>query len=247
MANRLSEMIRTMFPSDFGELTPVKEHWWQKIDWGVFKKAGLRWYLSAFALLMILSSFYYYNALINVSSNVETAHEQIKVQLQRRKDLIINLSKMVLAYEEHESNMFKYMADKRAASIGQEAGLKARIKEMGLHDLAKLQAEGADAVLGSMMALAENYPQLALSANFQKLMDALINTEDRIVDARMKYNDFCNVYSNFTAMYPSNIYAFLFGFKQSPYAKVDKDVESFNHYTYDKKAASPALKKSGEK
>ena len=230
--NRISDVIKKLFPKDFDELVPVKRHWWNKIDLSIFKT---KWTLIAgglFIAIYLLAMIHYYNRFISLETNATTDMEQVKVHLQRRKDLMINLTQTVLDYAKHERMMFRYMADKRTDSLNQSKALMAAIKNGGLLEKIKM---GDDAgALAKIMAPAEAYPELKLNSNFQKFMDALINIEDKIVERRMAYNQSANIYGTYVRQFPQIIYAYIFGQKSErfPYIKVDSDVAEFNRIKY---------------
>ncbi|UCC95279.1 MAG: LemA family protein [Candidatus Omnitrophota bacterium] len=230
--NRISETIKKLFPNDFEELVPVKKHFWQRINLSVFKKGWRFWFAVVSGAFILFYSAHYYNRFVVLETQVLTDKAQIEAQLQRRKDLIINLSKTVIDYAEHERTMFKYMADRRAGSLEKTDKFIDTVKEGGLLEFAKMEASDLEGVLARFMALAEAYPQLKLSSNFQKLMDTLVNIEDRIVERRMAYNSSCNKYGTYIRRFPQKIFAFLFRFKWHPFVKVDKDVELFNRVKY---------------
>jgi LemA protein len=230
--NRINDVLKKLFPQDFNELKPVKRHWWQKID---LSEVNTKWVLilgGLFIAVYLLAMVHYYNRFITLETNATTDMEQVKVHLQRRKDLMINLTQTVLDYAKHERMMFRYMADKRTDSLGQSKALMSAIKNGGLLEKIKM---GDDAgALAKIMALAEAYPELKLNSNFQKFMEALINIEDKIVERRMAYNQSANIYGTYVRQFPQIIYAAIFGQKASrfPYIEVDPDVEKYNRIKY---------------
>ena len=165
----ISETVKRLFPSDFEQLQPLRKHWWQKIDFShLQKKEGLLAALLAVAIIFV--GIYYYNKFIGLSRFTEMEQHQIEVQLQRKRNLAINLAKMVVAYAEHERTMYEYMADKRTESLGKTDMLVDAIKKNGLGDLTQMKTGNMEDALAKFMALAEAYPNLKLSENFQKLM-----------------------------------------------------------------------------
>lgn len=209
-------------------------------------------------VLQIYFCIHYYNRFIVLETQVLTDKAQIEAHYQRRKDLIVNLTKTVVNYADHERKMFGYVSDTRSASLESPDKLLDTLKAAGVLDLEKLKkgdlsetnklisAFGKDGGLdldklrgGSMgdataklMALAENYPSLKLNENLQKLMEALINIEDRIVERRMAYNTSVNVYGTYTSKFPQFIFSFIFGFKQHQFIKVDSDAELVDRVEY---------------
>ncbi len=221
----ISDSVKKLFPSELGELRPVGKHWWEKIDFSNLEsREGLL--IGIFAAVLVLSGIYYYNRFVDLSRFTEMEQHQIEVQMQRKRNLAINLAKMVIAYAEHERMMFQYMADKRADTLNKSDVIMAALKQGGLADLANIKPEHVEGALSKFMAIAEAYPDLKLSQNFQKLMDALIVSEDRIAASRMEYNKAASVFHTAVRNFPGCIYAFVFGYKEKMfhYAQVDEDV-----------------------
>ena len=80
-----------------------------------------------------------------------------------------------------------------------------------------------DGFVGRLLAIAENYPQLQASANFRALMDELSGTENRIAVERMRFNEGVQQYNVMVRMFPGNIMAGMYGFKEkTAYLKADE-------------------------
>ena len=67
--------------------------------------------------------------------------------------------------------------------------------------------------LKSLFAVAENYPQLRATENFQKLQDEVTDTEDKIQAARRFYNGAVRDLNTRVQTFPTNIFAGMLGFK----------------------------------
>ncbi len=230
--NRIADTLKTLFPDDMETLVPVKKHWWETVDWTPVRTGWRFWMVSALLAGSAYLGIHYFNHMVVLETQVLTDRSQIEAQLQRRKDLIINLTRTVIDYAEHEKSMFRYMADTRAGSVTDPGKLITEVKKKGLLDFKGIKEADIKGALAGLMALAENYPELKLSANFQRFMDALVNIEDRIVERRMAYNTSCNMYGSYLRKFPQKFYAWTFGFKQYPFIKVDKDVAMFNRIEY---------------
>lgn len=221
------DTLKKLFPNDFEELVPVRKHWWQKVDFdNLKKKEGLiAFFMIATVLLM---GVYYYNKFIELARFTEMEQHQIDVQLQRRKDLSLNLTTMVIDYAEHERTMFQYMADKRADSLQKNDMLLEALNKSGLMNMAKTGTGNVEEAVAKLMAIAEAYPDLKLSSNFQKLMDSLVTSEDRIAGSRMEYNKAASLFHAYVRKIPACIYAFIFGYKEEMfhYAELDKDLKT---------------------
>jgi len=82
------------------------------------------------------------------------------------------------------------------------------------------------AALGRLLAVVENYPQLKANEQFNRLMDELSGTENRITVERMRYNQRVQEYNAATRSFPGNVTAKMFGFKQYPYFEAPKDAQT---------------------
>jgi LemA protein len=127
--------------------------------------AGGGWYISGL------------NRVVRMDEAVTEAWAQIDTQLQRRIDLIPNLVETVKGYAAHEREVFEHVADARAAWAGAKT-IPDKIKATGA-------LEGA---LSRLMVIVERYPDLKANQTFQRLMDELAGTENRIAVARVRYN-----------------------------------------------------------
>ena len=155
-----------------------------------------------------------YNALVRLKNQVKNAWSQIDVQLKRRHDLIPNLVETAKGYMEHERGTF-------------EAITEARAKAMGAGNVSDASAaEGAlTEALSKFMLVVENYPDLKANANFLSLQEELTSTENKIAFARQGYNDQVLFFNNKIQMFPSNIVAGMFGYKQQDFFEVESAEE----------------------
>jgi len=152
-----------------------------------------------------------FNSLIRKRNRVKNAWSDIDVQLKRRYDLIPNLVETVKSYKEYEASVLENVT-------------KARTKAMNQSSVAgKAQAENMlSGALKSLFAVAENYPQLRASENFQKLQDQLSSLENDIQSARRYYNAAVRELNNAVQVFPASIVARVFGFKQSEFFGTDE-------------------------
>ncbi|MEA3493103.1 MAG: LemA family protein [Candidatus Margulisiibacteriota bacterium] len=154
-----------------------------------------------------------YNGLVGLDQNVKQLWSQVENQLQRRYDLIPNLVRTVKGYAAHEKEIFIDVAEARAKLAG-----AATINQ-------KAQAaSGLEGVLGRLLAIAENYPQLQASKNFRALQDELSGTENRLAVARMRYNEGVENYNRRAKSIPTVMFVGLFGFdREKAYFQVAND------------------------
>lgn len=160
--------------------------------------------------LLIIVVIVMYNALVKTKIRVEEAWSDITVQLKRRYDLIPNLVNAVKGYAKHESQVFENVTKARANALNAQG-----VKETAE---AENMFEGA---LKSLFAVAEAYPQLRASENFQQLQAELTDTEDKIMAARRFYNGSARDLNIKIDTFPSNMIAKMFGFKKRDFFEVD--------------------------
>lgn len=150
-----------------------------------------------------------YNTIQTLDEKVNAAESQIKVQLQRRADLIPNLVETVKAYAKQEQTIFTQVAEARAKLAGAVQG-------GNLDSMAAANA-ALTAPLGRLLAIAENYPQLKSNENFRALQDQLEGTENRIAVARQDYNETVNTYNAYIRRFPQVLTAKVLGKKARSY------------------------------
>jgi LemA protein len=147
-----------------------------------------------------------YNRFTGQEEAIKQQWSEVENQLQRRNDLIPNLVATVKGYAAHEREVFQALAESRARLAG-AASPAERIEA----------ANAQSSALARLLAIVENYPQLKADAQFNRLMDELSGTENRIAVARMRYNERVQAYNTLRRQFPSNVTAKLFGFKEYPY------------------------------
>jgi LemA protein len=164
----------------------------------------------AILLLLVLAVVAMYNRLVRLRNRSENTWAQVDVQLRRRYDLIPNLVEAVKGYASHERETFEEVTKARAAA--QQA--------QGVEQQA--QAESMlTAALGRLFAVAEAYPQLRATENFQQLQAQLADVEQNLVVARQVYNDTVLTYDNALETVPTNIVAGLFNFSPRAYFETE--------------------------
>ncbi len=135
------------------------------------------WIIVGILVVLILWFIAVFNGIVVLRNRTQESWSDIDVQLKRRHDLIPNLVETVKGYAAHEAGVFEKVTQARADAISAKEPADIANKENVL--------TGA---LKSVFAVAENYPELKASENFQKLQDELTDTEDKIEAARRFYN-----------------------------------------------------------
>jgi LemA protein len=145
-----------------------------------------------------------YNTFVTQEEAIKAQWAEIQNQLQRRNDLIPNLVESVKGVTQQERDVFGQIADSRSKLAG------ARTPEQTIQ-----AANEQSAALSRLLVIVENYPQLRSNETFNRLMDELGGTENRIATARRRYNEQVQAYNTTRRRFPSNITAGIFGFKET--------------------------------
>jgi LemA protein len=166
--------------------------------------------IAAVAVLFLFVLVGMYNGLVRKRNRSENAWAQVDVQLKRRHDLIPNLVETVKGYAAHERGTFDEVTQART-SAQQAQGPQAQA-----------QAENVlTQALGKLFAVAEAYPQLRATENFQQLQAQLSETESNIAVSRQVYNDTVLTYDNALETLPTSIIAGIFNFRPREYFQAD--------------------------
>ena len=169
----------------------------------------------AIALTVLPLSACSYNKFVGQEEAVKAQWAEVQNQLQRRNDLIPNLVATVKGYAQHEEGVFKDIADARARLLA------AKSPEESI-----AAANQQTSALGRLLAVAENYPQLKANEQFNRLMDELSGTENRIAVERMRYNEKVQDYNTSRRQFPANLTAKMFGFKEYPFFQAPPEAKS---------------------
>src|SRR5436305_367659 len=147
-----------------------------------------------------------YNTFTTQEEAIKAAWAEVQNQLQRRNDLIPNLVETVKGFAAHEEGIYKEIADARSQLLA------AKSPEETIQ-----AANRQTSALGRLLAVVENYPNLKANEQFNRLMDELAGTENRLAVERMRYNQAVQQYDTSRRQFPANLTAQLFGFKEHPY------------------------------
>jgi len=174
----------------------------------------ISWIILIVVVAVVLWIIAAFNSLVTLKNRAKEAWADIDVQLKRRYDLIPNLVETVKGYATHERELFEKVTQARASAMG----------ATGLKD--KAVAENTlSGTLKSLFAVAENYPELKASQNFLALQNELTDTEDKIQAARRFYNTNVRDLNIKVEIFPANMIASSFGFKQMELFQTANDAE----------------------
>ncbi|MDE1860468.1 MAG: LemA family protein [Candidatus Micrarchaeota archaeon] len=159
----------------------------------------------AIVVVLLLVIVFMYNGFISKRNRVQDAWAQIDVQLKRRADLIPNLISTVKGYAGYERSVLTKVTELRSSIVSGSVQQKADANNQ------------LSQALKSIFAVAENYPDLKASQNFQMLQQELEGTEDKIAFVRTSYNDYVLDYNNAIQTFPGNVFANTFHFARQDF------------------------------
>jgi len=154
------------------------------------------------------------NSMIGSRNRVDEAWSGIDVQLKRRHDLVPNLVETVKGYATHERETFQKVTEARAEAMKAQGPAQAGAAEGHL-----------TAMLGDLRAVAENYPQLRATENFQQLSRNLSELEDEIQASRRIYNSNVQSYNTKIQVFPNSIIANSGGFTSREFFEITDATE----------------------
>ena len=163
------------------------------------------------ALLWLMGA---YNGLVRLRNQVQNAWAQIDVQLKRRWDLIPNLVETVKGYTKHEAETLQRVTEARnvaQGAAGQGVAKQAQAESM---------LSGA---LSRLMVVVEAYPDLKANQNYLALQEELTSTENKIGFSRQFYNDSVMNFNTRTQVFPTNVVAGIFNFKQGEFFELQDE------------------------
>jgi LemA protein len=170
------------------------------------------WIIGALVVVALLWLVFTYNRLVRLRNETSQGFSGIDIQLKRRADLIPNLVESVKAYAAHEQGVFDEVSQARASTLSATGVAQAS------------DAAGrTSAALGRLFAVAEAYPQLRASENFQRLQEELTDTEDKIAAARRYYNTVVQQFNTAQQTFPASLAAGTFGFAPREFFRLEDD------------------------
>ncbi|MCC2318820.1 LemA family protein [Cellulomonas chengniuliangii] len=167
--------------------------------------------LAVLVVIVLVWAIAQYNGFIRLRNLVQEAWRQIDVELHRRHDLIPNLVETVKGYAAHERAVFDEVSRARSAASASGATPGAQAA----------QENALTQALGRLFAVAEAYPVLRASENFQQLQLELTSTEDRIAAGRRFYNANVRALNTKAESFPSNVIANMFHFSRAEYFEAE--------------------------
>jgi LemA protein len=174
------------------------------------------WVIIVLGLLILAGLIYVFvrNNMVSLRNRCDEAWSGIDVQLKRRHDLVPNLVEAVKGYASHERETFEKVTQARAAAMQASGPEEASQAESQL-----------TAALGGLRVVAEQYPQLRATENFQQLQRQLSQLEDEIKASRRIYNSNVQLYNTRIQQWPWSIIANQGGFTAKPFFEISDAAE----------------------
>jgi len=166
------------------------------------------------AAIIVFAVISIYNKLVRLRNTMKSSWSDIDVQCKKRYDLVPNLVETVKGYAAHEKSVFENVT--KARSMAMQATTPA--------EMAKAENMFRD-TLKSLFAVAEAYPELKANTNFLQLQSQLQELENNLESARRYYNAVVRDFNTQIEVFPSNIIASMFNFKQGDFFQLDTPEE----------------------
>jgi LemA protein len=184
-------------------------------------------------VLVAIIGLLIYNRMISRRNAVDNSWAQIEAALQRRHDLIPNLVEAVKGYAKHERKTFEDVTKARGGAVA----AKSPPTQAAAEDM-------LTAAIGRLMVVAEQYPQLRATENFQQLQSQLSETEDQIQITRRVYNDTVQTYNTFIQIFPPSVIANAFNFEPRQFFDARPEDEAVPEVSFSGEQAAEAPKAS---
>ncbi len=196
--------------------------------------------LAAIAVALVLFVSGQYNGLVNRSQAVDAQWAQVQNVYQRRADLVPNLVATVSGAANFEKSTLTEITEARA-SVGKvqinSGTAPTDPAQLAAFDRAQGQLTSA---LSRLLVVAENYPSLKATANFQELQAQLEGTENRISVERGRFNDLARDYNAAIKRVPAVFFAGIMGFKEKAYFTAAAGAENAPQVKFDFGKPAPA-------
>jgi LemA protein len=166
-----------------------------------------------------------YNGLVVLRNRYKNAYSQIDVQLKRRYDLIPNLVEAVKGYMSHERETLDAVVSARGAAFAASQKAAANPGDPAAMNQLGAAEAGLTGALGRLIAVAEAYPDLKANTNMLALQEELTSTENKVGFARQAFNDAVMAYNNAREVFPSALFAGMFGFAPAQLFELDSPKE----------------------
>ena len=166
-----------------------------------------------------------YNGLVGLDEGVNSAWAQVQNQYQRRADLIPNLVETVKGAANFERETLEAVIQARANATRPEINAGNLLNNPQAFQQFQQAQDNLGTALGRLMVVVEKYPELKANQNYLDLQTQLEGTENRITVERKRFNEVVQNYNSTRRVFPTNIFAGMFGFQQRPYFEATAEAQ----------------------
>lgn len=174
-------------------------------------------------LVLVFSGISTYNKMVRLDEDVTEKWSQVENNYQRRADLIPNLVKTVRSYAEYEQETLTEVVEARAKATSVNID-PANLDAASIQKFQDAQA-GLSSALSKLLVVVEKYPDLKANQNYLDLQRQLEGTENRISNARRKFNESTRNYNTYIRRFFPRILAGWYGFDAKAYFEAEEGAE----------------------
>lgn len=174
-------------------------------------------------LVLVFSGISTYNKMVKLDEGVVEKWSQVENDYQRRADLIPNLVKTVRSYAEYEQETLTEVVEARAKATSVTVD-PTNMNAASIQQFQQAQ-EGLTSALSKLLVVVEKYPDLKANQNYMDLQRQLEGTENRISNARRKFNEATRDYNTYIRRFFPRMLASWFGFEQKVYFEAKEGAE----------------------
>lgn len=155
------------------------------------------------------------NTAVTLDQDSQEAWGNVQTSYQRRNDLIGNLVKTVKGAADFEKSTLEAVITARSKATAVTID-PSNITPEQLAQFNQAQS-GVSSALSRLLVTVEKYPDLKANQNFLKLQDELASTENQILTSRTRFNESVKLYNKHIKVFPNNMFAGMFGFKEKAF------------------------------
>lgn len=174
-------------------------------------------------LVLLFSGISTFNKMVRLEESVTEKWAQVENDYQRRADLIPNLVKTVRSYAEYEQETLTEVVEARAKATSVTVD-PTNLNAQSIQQFQQAQ-EGLTSALSKLLVVVEKYPDLKANQNYMDLQRQLEGTENRISNARRKFNEATMAYNSYIKRFWPRIMASWFGFEEKTYFEAKEGAE----------------------
>jgi len=163
----------------------------------------------ALIALLVVAALYVmgvYNSLQTIKTQIKASIQEIGNQLKRQAGLIPNLEVAVKGQLKHEQGIYQMLTDARKSVTKADSSGSSKDIEQAVANIQNL--------LPQIQVVVESNPELKANETIAKFMDELTDTADKLTYARRSVIDLSQTFNEKLVVFPSNLIAKMFGFKE---------------------------------